>query len=424
MARSPFDEYSLTQRKFTGDGEKMDYQPEELLAARQRQQARRLLAACVVLLLLIISFALRAFHIGRPPSDQAPVSISEPGPTHYSQVEFAFGRGYVGAGWQVYFNQPDESVNRADYADGMDAVFAKVIDAASETLDIAVFELNSDPIHAAIAGAAERGLTVRIVVDDDHGLYDGRNPHLRDLTELGIDVRHDGRSGLMHNKFAIIDRETVWTGSWNYTVNGTYRNNNNILALESADAVYAYQAEFDEMFERSEFGVRSTDDGIARFDHAGGAVSIIFAPEADEISALIAEIEGAVKSIRFMTFVFSLDELAEAMLSQAASRDVTVAGVFEKRNSTASWSQLPALHCAGAAVRQDGNRYVLHHKVIIIDDHTVITGSFNFSRSAEKSNDENIVIVRNAAIAGLYLEEWQRIWDSAEELAPDEVACD
>ena len=66
----------------------------------------------------------------------------------------------------------------------------------------------------------------------------------------------------------------------------------------------------------------------------------------------------------------------------------------------------------------------MHHKVIIIDDHTVITGSFNFSRSAEKNNDENIVILRNAAIAELYLQEWQRIWDSAEEPAPDEVVCD
>ncbi len=228
----------------------------------------------------------------------------------------------------------------------------------------------------------------------------------------------------MHNKFAIIDRKSVWTGSLNFTVNGTYRNNNNILMLESADAVYAFQAEFDEMYERAEFGVTSSDDGIIQFDHAGGDVSIIFAPEADEISALIAEFEGAAQSIRFMTFVFSLDELAEAMLGQAASRSVTLEGVFENRNSLASWSQLPALHCAGAAVRQDGNRYVLHHKVIIIDDHTVITGSFNFSRSAAKNNDENIVIVRNAAIAELYLQEWQRIWDSAEELAPGEVDCD
>lgn len=402
----------------------MDYQPEELLAKHQRQRTRRLFAGWGILLLVIIAFALRAFHIGRPPSESAPSSAVEQTPTQYSEINFAFGRGYFGAGWQVYFNEPDETVDRADYADGMDSALASAIDAARDSLDIAAFELNSEPIHTAIARAAERGVAVRIVTDDDHGLHDESNPQLRDLVERGIAVRDDSRSALMHNKFAIIDREAVWTGSWNFTVNGTYRNNNNILVLESADAVYAYQAEFDEMYERAEFGVTSTDDGIVRFNHGGGQVSIIFAPEADEVSALTAEIESANHSIRFMTFVFSLDELAEAMLSQAASRDITLEGVFEKRNSTASWSQLPALHCAGAAVRQDGNRYVLHHKVIIIDDHTVITGSFNFSRSAEKNNDENIVIVRNATIAELYLREWRRMWDSAEALAPDEVVCD
>ena len=402
----------------------MDYQPEALLAQKQRQRARRLLAGWAILLLLIIAFLLRAFDIGRPPIESAPAIAGEPRPTHYREVDYAFGRGFLGAGWRVYFNEPDESVDRADYANGMEYALASAIDAASDTLDIAAFELNSDPLHAAIARAAERGVTVRIAADDDHGLDDDRNPHLRDLAELGIDVRDDSRSALMHNKFAIIDRQAVWTGSWNFTVNGSYRNNNNVLALESAEAVYAFQAEFDEMYEREEFGVTSRNDGIIAFDHAGGQVSIIFAPEADEISALVGEIEGAMQSIRFMTFVFSLDELAEAMLSQAASRDVTIEGVFENRNSLASWSQAPALHCAGASVRQDGNRYVLHHKVIIIDDHTVITGSFNFSRSAEKNNDENIVILRNAAIAGLYLDEWRRIWDSAEELAPDEVVCD
>ena len=54
----------------------------------------------------------------------------------------------------------------------------------------------------------------------------------------------------------------------------------------------------------------------------------------------------------------------------------------------------------------------------------MITGSFNFSRSAAESNDENIVIIRNAGVAGLYLEEWRRVWESAKELAPDEVVCE
>ena len=80
----------------------------------------------------------------------------------------------------------------------------------------------------------------------------------------------------MHNKFMILDGKTVWTGSWNYTINGSYRNNNNVLVLDGAGAVTAYQAEFDEMFERAEFGTRSSDDGIVSFALGEGEVSVVF----------------------------------------------------------------------------------------------------------------------------------------------------
>ena len=68
----------------------------------------------------------------------------------------------------------------------------------------------------------------------------------------------------------------------------------------------------------------------------GGEVDLLFAAEADEISALKDEIKQARRSIRFMTFVFSLEPLAEAMLLQAVNEGVTIEGVFEARNSTAS----------------------------------------------------------------------------------------
>ena len=124
-----------------------------------------------------------------------------------------------------------------------------------------------------------------------------------------------------------------------------------------------------------------------------------------------------------MVFVFSLDELADAIVEKLVDPDFVVRGIFENRNSKASWSQLPPLHCAGAEMRQDGNPYTLHHKVMIIDEEIVITGSFNFSRSAAESNDENIVIIDDAVIAGLYLDEWRRVWDSAEKLQPGEIDC-
>lgn len=388
----------------------------------KRRRPGKTLVGLLIVALGMAVFSARMLHIGASARESAKAATSEPAPVSLQPIELGFGRGYGGDSWQVYFTEPDASVPRDEYAGGLDTVLAAAIDGARRTVDIAVFELDSDALRDAIVRAHERGVALRIVADDRHGLWNESDPHLRELSQAGLETREDGRSALMHNKFAIIDQRMVWTGSWNYTLNGSYRNNNNALMLESRRAALAYQAEFDEMFERGEFGKRSRDQGMVSFAFDGGEVSIVFAPEAEEIGPLIAEIAGARRSIRFLAFVFSLESLADAML-QAAQGDVAIEGVFEERNSLATWSQMPALHCAGANVRQDGNRYTMHHKVIIIDDHTVITGSFNFSNSAAERNDENILIIRHVDIAALYLDEWRRIWDSAEKLAPSEVSC-
>ena len=357
------------------------------------------------------------------PTPHLPIETATPLAPTVVEVSYAFGRGYIGDGWQLYFSEPDSRADPTSYADGIDRPLAEAIFSLESSLDIAAFELNNPVISRAILEAHQRGVAVRIVSDDEFGLEDERDSHLRDLMAAGIPVVDDKRTGLMHNKFIIMDQLAVWTGSWNFTINGTYRNNNNALVLENAAAVASFQAEFDEMFLRNEFGTRSSDDGIMTVREADRSVSILFAAEADEIAALIAEIKQARQAIRFLAFVFSLEELADAILLQSTQSDFIAQGVFEKRNSTAPWSQLPALHCAGLQIRQDGNRYTMHHKVIIIDDHTVITGSFNFSKSAANNNDENIVIARDPLIVALYLEEWRRIWDSALEIPPGAVDC-
>ena len=353
-----------------------------------------------------------------PPTPTQPPTDLPPTDADIMPITLDSGRGFIGDWWRVYFNHAPGDPSGS----GLDAPLTEAIAAVRHTLDIAAFEMNHERIAAAILDAHQRGVRVRIVTDDQHGLEDEKDDALRRLQAAGIPVVDDDRSALMHNKFMIMDSAAVWTGSWNYTFNGTYRNNNNVFVMENRAAAAAYQAEFDEMFIDREFGVRSSHDGIVSFSQNGTDARIIFAAEADEIPALAAEIKKAKESIRLMVFVFSLDELAESIL-EAMAADVRVRGIFEKRNSAASWSQMPRLHCAGAQMRQDGNRYTLHHKVFIIDDHTVITGSFNFSNNAAKNNDENIVIVRNSAIARQYLEEWRRLWDSAESLPPDKIVC-
>ncbi len=104
--------------------------------------------------------------------------------------------------------------------------------------------------------------------------------------------------------------------------------------------------------------------------------------------------------------------MAQAMMERAQV-GVDVQGVFETFGSEGVSSQLQTLWCANLPVRQDGNSSFLHHKIIIIDDSIVITGSLNFSASADRANEENVVIIDNPEIAARYLQEYQRMWDQS-----------
>ena len=76
-------------------------------------------------------------------------------------------------------------------------------------------------------------------------------------------------------------------------------------------------------------------------------------------------------------------------------------------------SEYDPLRLAGLDVWLDANPKNMHDKIILIDGMIVITGSYNFTASAEKKNDENILIIHNADIAALYLQDFQRIYTRA-----------
>jgi phosphatidylserine/phosphatidylglycerophosphate/cardiolipin synthase-like enzyme len=102
---------------------------------------------------------------------------------------------------------------------------------------------------------------------------------------------------------------------------------------------------------------------------------------------------------------------------------VDVAGVFEKVGSDTEAAELDTLYCAHIPVRQDGNGGFMHDKVIIIDGHIVITGSLNFSSSADEDNDENVIILDNAEIASMYLQEFERVYAQGTDPDPAKMAC-
>jgi phosphatidylserine/phosphatidylglycerophosphate/cardiolipin synthase-like enzyme len=151
-------------------------------------------------------------------------------------------------------------------------------------------------------------------------------------------------------------------------------------------------------------------------------VRIIFSPDDDVVDILINTITQADDQIRFMTFSFTRDDVGRALLEQA-SAGVDVAGIFETRASETEFSEMPRLYCAGLDVRQDGNGQTFHHKVFIIDDHTVLTGSFNISDNATTSNDENMIIITDPSLVAQYLAEYDRMANQARAVDPADVDC-
>ena len=371
-----------------------------------------------------------AAHDGSPSAahDGSP-SAAHDGSPSAGALRLPRGFGVVGDYWSVYFSAPpalrrsgdgpDGSYDSADYSGGIDGPLAAAMDAARVSLDIAAFELNNPLLTEAILAAAARGLRVRVVSDDEHGLR-ADDSSMGQLQAAGIPVVADGRSALMHNKFVLIDALSVWTGSMNLTVNGVDRHNNNLLELRSAEAARRYQAEFDEMFAQGRFGPRSPQGETAPVETETGRIAIYFGPEDDLAAALVDALAGAQNSIRFMAFSFTLDDLGEALLRQAAA-GVTVQGVFERVGSESVWSELGPLYCAGLEMRQDGNPFLLHHKVFIIDDETVVTGSANFSANGTESNDENLLVIEDPALAAAYAAEFARRRDEAS--TPQGVVC-
>lgn len=285
---------------------------------------------------------------------------------------------------------------------------------ARTSIDVAAFDLDLPQLVDALIAARKRGVNVRAVIDSEHlgdpavAMLTGR------MQERHIPVVFDRRAPFMHNKFAVIDDVIVWTGSWNLTENCTFRNNNNAIRIESRRIAAAYRREFEQMHAGSFGTAKQSDMPRSGTPIGNGVMDIYFSPQDKALPFILEQIEQARSSIVFMAFSFTSAPMAEALVD-AAARGVHVEGIIEKRNAGGTGSVFAQLRSSGLNVWEDGNCYIMHHKVMIIDHETVVTGSYNFTNNAENTNDENLAIIRDTTIARFFLQEYARIRRQAHE---------
>ena len=358
--------------------------------------------------ILLLSNALGCSQL--PPTPDLP-TVTETPESGLTEIPLPAGYGAHAAWVDIYFTNP-ESPLASQETGGPDGPLAESIDAARLTVDVAVYSLNLRSIRDALIRAHERGVQVRVVMESDNM----DSSAVQALIEAGIPVLGDRREGLMHDKFVVIDRSDIWMGSMNFTYSGTYEDNNQLLLFRSVKMAENYTKEFEEMFVDDKFGdnvVPETPNPKISID--GTEIEVYFSPDDGVATPVLELLNSAEESIYFLAFSFTTDEFGEA-IRMKAENGLTVAGVMEEEQVKSNiGTEYDLFKQAGLNVLLDGNEGQMHHKTIIIDKRIVITGSYNFSRSAETRNDENLIVIYNDQIADFYLQEFQRVYQLAQQ---------
>ena len=359
------------------------------------------------------------------------------------------GKGYAvttssGSSGQisVYFNYSvDTTMGLAERAQGNVDLGGKILEriaAATKSIDMALYSFGDFNASApdivgrvadSLIAAKNRGVKVRMVFHDRT-----TTPEVNALMSAGIPVLKrtvvSTGSG-MHNKFWVFDgRDTLnaaddWvvTGSWNMTDEGTYRDGQNAVFVQDQSLAAMYTKEFEEMFGSftdtpnagaARFGPTKRNDTPHWTMVGGTKVEVYFSPS-DRTSANITRSAATANyNLFFGLLTFTRDEIAAELIARK-NAGVIVRGIVDNTND--SGSDFSILQGAGIDVLSAGHGVVLgqfHHKYGIVDpfhdesDPMVITGSHNWSSSADGDNDENTVIIHSGSLARQFVEEFSK----------------
>jgi phosphatidylserine/phosphatidylglycerophosphate/cardiolipin synthase-like enzyme len=320
-------------------------------------------------------------------------------------------------------------------ADDLEAVIAQFIGGATKTLDIAVQELDSEPIAQAILDARWRGVDVQMFVEQDYL----RSPHPKkaltatpmageteadarhrlqwgdDDTELApnreifaallrsdIEVKGDYNPAIFHQKFVLRDyrgkampTSGLLTGSANFTGTDTHKNLNNVFIFNDHRVCRDYLTEVQHLG-GGDFGRGSHGEVPKTYGLGGVPVKVLFAPDHTPELEVIKQMLRCEKRLDFAIFTFSgssgIDD-AMVMLAKAKRR---LRGVLDAGQGRQWWAATKWLHGEKIEVflpKKSSSVRKVHHKMMVIDDHTVVAGSMNYTQPANEFNDENIFVI-------------------------------
>ena len=350
---------------------------------------------------------------------------------------------------EVYFNKSvDTALALGEWANGQTnllSVLVPLIDEAERSIDVALYSFNLAVPADALIAAHQRGVEVRFITDN----RDTPQEQVLRLIQAGIPVIEDDYGynnghGLMHHKFWIFDHrldddpdnDYVLTGSWNVTSQGTNTDAQNVIVIQDESVAAIFTAEMDEMWgsttgtpnpNLSRFGDNKLDDTPKIVSVGGVPGRIYFGPSDDTMPRIVERIGRTERSVHFGILSFTRYDIANAMKYKYLSiPDYAVRGVFDSAESGNQYSVYHEMVGGGdypwdppADIWLDGETGSLHHKYIIFDVNDqlgtpgILTGSSNWSNSAQYSNDENLIFLDDFRLANLYFQEFARRYRAA-----------
>ncbi len=322
----------------------------------------------------------------------------------------------------VYFNKSvDTTVAIWEKAMGnadLKNILIQRINQARHSIDVCIYNFLgtvASQIADALVSAKNRGVDVRFITESEN--YNPSRAGYSKLINAGIPIRVDDTDGYMHNKFVVIDYrnpgswDNVWvlTGSWNFTDNGTYTDFQNLIEIQDRAIAGAFTLEFEEMW-NGKYGVNKLDNVPHVFNIKGKRVEVYFSPSDDVDSKIVNAINQANHSIFFALLTFTSSTLSNAIKARYDAGVKNIKGILD--NNTDTGSQYSFLSGFAEVLIDTDRTALFHHKYCLIDpthifsDPILITGSYNWSLSAENKNDENILIIWDPLFVNLYLQEF------------------
>jgi len=330
----------------------------------------------------------------------------------------------------VYFNTSVDNTlatetEAHDIGNFMEDTLAAYINRAEESIDLCIYNFDNNTISNALNTAHDRGVSIRVITcgTTSHNSINDLNSAIPVLERPVV-----SEGGIMHNKFAIFDGNSVnaekawlWSGSTNLTQKQLFSDANNMIFIQDQSLAKTYEIEFEEMWgstssqpnsSNAKFGENKTNNTPHDLVIGGNRVECYFSPSDNTNQKLISAIASADNTLDVQTMLITRPDLANAIMdAQSRGAEVNVITDDEGDNTEAVNTILGALP-SGKYIFDDNASATLHHKMAIIDakeqtsDPQVITGSHNWSNSANDRNDENTLIIHNADITNQYYQQF------------------